>query len=146
MTDLLERLSSEVLLADGAMGTMLHSHGTGFDKCFDELNLSNPAAVAEVHRSYIDAGAQLILTNTFGSNRYKLSKHGLAKQVVEINRMGVELARRTVSASFKDVLVAGDVGPRGVRIAPFGRFQPEQARTAFAEQISALCSAGADLI
>ncbi len=146
MSDLLGRLSSEVLLADGAMGTMLHSHGIGFDKCFDELNLSNPAAVAEVHRAYIDAGAQLVLTNTFGSNRYKLSKHGLDRQLAEINRMGVELARRTVSASFKDVLVAGDVGPLGVRIAPFGRVQPEQARTAFAEQISALCSAGADLI
>ncbi len=146
MSDLLARLSSEVLLADGAMGTMLHSHGVGFDKCFDELNLANPAAVAEIHRSYIDAGAQLVLTNTFGSNRYKLSKHGLDKQVAEINRMGVELARRTVAASYRDVLVAGDVGPLGVRIAPFGRVQPEQARAAFAEQISALCEAGADLI
>ncbi len=146
MSDLLERLSSEVLLADGAMGTLLHSHGIGFDKCFDELNLSNPGAVADVHRSYIDAGAQLILTNTFGSNHFKLSQHGLEKQVSEINRMGIELARRTVAASFKDVLVAGDVGPLGVRIAPFGRVQPEQARAAFAEQIEALCGAGADLI
>ena len=146
MSDLLERLSSEVLLADGAMGTMLHSHGIGFDKCFDELNLSNPGAVAEVHRAYIDAGAQLILTNTFGSNRYKLGKHGLGRQVNEINRMGVELARRTVAASFKDVLVAGDIGPLGVRIAPFGRVQPDEAAEAFAEQVEALSSAGADLI
>jgi len=146
MSDLLERLSNEVLLADGAMGTMLHSHGIGFDKCFDELNLTNPAAVAEIHREYIDAGAQLILTNTFGSNRFKLSKHGLQDKVAEVNRMGVELARRTVSASFRDVLVAGDIGPLGVRIAPFGRVQPEQARAAFAEQVDALCGAGADLI
>src|SRR5512146_2355378 len=146
MTDLLERISTEVLLADGAMGTMLHSHGVGFDKCFDELNLTNPGAVAEIHRAYVDAGAQLILTNTFGSNRFKLSKHGLDKQVAEINRMGVELARRTVAASFKDVLIAGDIGPLGVRIAPFGRVQPEQARTAFAEQARALAEAGADLI
>ncbi len=146
MTDLLERLSSEVLLADGAMGTMLHSHGIGFDKCFDELNLTNPGAVAEIHRAYIEAGAQLILTNTFGSNRYKLGKHGLSRQVGEINRMGVELARRTVAASFRDVLVAGDIGPLGVRIAPFGRVQPDQARLAFAEQVEALCEAGADLI
>ena len=146
MSDLLERLSSEVLLADGAMGTMLHSHGIGFDKCFDELNLTNPAAVAEVHRAYIDAGAQLILTNTFGSNRFKLSKHGLDKQVAEINKRGIDLARRTVAASFKDVLVAGDIGPLGVRIAPFGRVQPEQARAAFAEQVEALCEGGADLI
>jgi homocysteine S-methyltransferase len=146
MSDLLERISTGVLLADGAMGTMLHSHGVSFDKCFDELNLTNPGAVAEIHRAYIDAGAQLILTNTFGSNRYKLSKHGLAKQVHEINRMGVELARRTVAATFRDVLVAGDIGPLGVRIAPFGRVQPDQARAAFAEQIEALCEAGADLI
>jgi methionine synthase / methylenetetrahydrofolate reductase(NADPH) len=146
MSDLLKRLSSEVLLADGAMGTMLHSHGIGFDKCFDELNLSNPGAVAEIHRAYIDAGAQLILTNTFGSNRFKLSKHGLDRQVGEINRMGVELARRTVAATFKEVLIAGDIGPLGVRIAPFGRVQPEQARAAFAEQAQALAEAGADLI
>ncbi len=146
MADLLERLSSEVLLADGAMGTMLHSHGVGFDQCFDELNLSNPGAVADIHRAYIEAGAQLILANTFGSNRFKLGKHGLDKQVAEINRRGVDLARRTVAASFKDVLVAGDIGPLGVRIAPFGRVQPEQARAAFAEQVAALASAGADLI
>ncbi len=146
MSDLLDRLSTEVLLADGAMGTMLHSHGVGFDKCFDELNITNPGAVAEIHRAYIDAGAQLILTNTFGSNRFKLSKHGLEGKCVEINRMGVELARRTVAATFKDVLVAGDIGPLGVRIAPFGRVQPEQARAAFAEQVDTLCGAGADLI
>ena len=146
MSDVLERLSTEVLLADGAMGTMLHSHGVSFEKCFDELNVSNPGAVAEVHRAYIEAGAQLILSNTFGANRFKLSKHGLDKQVREINRMGIELAKRTVSASFKDVLVAGDIGPLGIRIAPFGRVQPEQARAAFAEQVDALCGAGADLI
>ncbi len=144
--NLLERLSTETILADGAMGTMLHGRGVGFDKCFDELNLTNPAAVADVHREYIEAGAQLILTNTFGANRFKLSKHGLERQMLEINKAGVDLARRIVSASFKDVLVAGDVGPLGVRIAPFGRVQPEQARAAFAEQISALCEAGADLI
>ncbi len=146
MSDLLERLSSEVILADGAMGTMLHSHGVGFDKCFDELNLSNPGAVAEIHRAYIEAGAQLILTNTFGSNRFKLAQHGLEKQLAEINQRGVDLAKRTVAASFRDVLVAGDIGPLGVRIAPFGRVQPDQARAAFAEQVDALCQAGADLI
>ncbi|MEW6030894.1 MAG: bifunctional homocysteine S-methyltransferase/methylenetetrahydrofolate reductase [Chloroflexota bacterium] len=142
----LELLSSQTLLADGAMGTMLHGRGIGFDKCFDELNLTNPAAVADIHREYIEAGAQLIITNTFGSNRFKLEKHGLEKHVAEINRAGVELARRAVSASFKEVLVAGDVGPLGVRIAPYGRVQPDLARAAFAEQIDALCSAGADLI
>ena len=142
----LDLLTSQTILADGAMGTMLHARGVGFDKCFDELNLTNPSAVAEIHRAYIEAGAQLVITNTFGANRFKLTKHGLQDDVIEINKAGVDLAKRVVSASFKDVLVAGDVGPLGVRIAPFGRVQPEQAREAFAEQIRALADAGVDLI
>src|ERR1044071_3370207 len=146
LPSLLERLSTETILADGAMGTMLYAHGVGFEKCFDELNLTHPSAVAEIHRAYIEAGAQLIITNTFGANRFKLAKHGLADHVVQINEASVDLAKRVVSASFKEVLVAGDVGPLGVRIAPFGRVQPEQARAAFAEQIKALAEAGADLI
>jgi len=144
--NLLEILTKKTLLADGAMGTMLHARGVGFDKCFDELNLTNPVAVADVHREYIEAGAELIITNTFGANRYKLSKHGLQDDVAEINRAGVELAKRVVAASFKDVLIAGDVGPLGVRIAPYGRVKLEEAREAFAEQIKALADAGADLI
>jgi methionine synthase / methylenetetrahydrofolate reductase(NADPH) len=142
----LERLSTGTLLTDGAMGTMLHARGVGFDKCFDELNLTNPAAVADIHREYIEAGAQLVITNTFGANRFKLSKHGLQDDVIEINRAGVELAKRVVAASFKDVFIAGDVGPLGVRIAPFGRVKPEDARAAFAEQITALTEAGVDVI
>jgi methionine synthase / methylenetetrahydrofolate reductase(NADPH) len=144
--NVLERLSTETILADGAMGTMLHAHGIGFDKCFDELNLTHPSTVAEIHRAYIEAGAQLIITNTFGANRFKLAKHGLEDHVLEINRAGVDLAKRVVSASFREVLVAGDVGPLGVRIAPFGRVQPEQARAAFVEQIKALAEVGVDLI
>lgn len=137
---------STTLLADGAMGTMLHAHGVGFEKCFDELNLTNPPAVAGIHRAYIEAGAQLVITNTFGANRFKLTKHGLQDDVVEINKAGVDLAKRVVAASFRDVLVAGDVGPLGVRIAPYGRVKPEQAREAFAEQIRALAESGVDLI
>jgi methionine synthase / methylenetetrahydrofolate reductase(NADPH) len=146
LPSLLERLSTETILADGAMGTMLHAHGIGFDKCFDELNLTHPSSVAEIHRAYIEAGAQLIITNTFGANRFKLAKHGLEDHVKEINRASVDLAKRVVAASFREVLVAGDVGPLGVRIAPFGRVQPEQARAAFEEQIQALAEAGVDLI
>jgi homocysteine S-methyltransferase len=138
--------ANQPILADGAMGTMLNAQGIGFDQCFDALNLSNPGLVAEVHRAYIEAGAQIIQTNTFGANRYKLSDHDLGDQVMQINRAGVELARRVVMATFKDVLVAGDVGPLGVRLAPFGRVQPEDARQVFAEQIEALCEAGADLL
>ena len=144
--NLIESISKKTLLADGAMGTMLHARGIGFDKCFDELNLTNPVVVAEIHREYIEAGAQLIITNTFSANRFKLSKHGLQGDVAEINRAGVELARRVVSASYKDVLIAGDVGPLGVRIAPYGRVKLGEAREAFAEQIHALAEAGADLI
>lgn len=142
----LAQLATTVLLADGAMGTMLHSRGIGFDQCFDVLNLTNPALVADIHREYVQAGAQIILTNTFGANRYKLAKHGLADRVVEINRTGVELARRVVAASFRHVWIAGDVGPLGVRLAPFGRVQPEEAYQAFREQIQALVQAGADVI
>lgn len=138
--------SSAPLLADGAMGTMLHARGVAFDRCFDELNLSDPAAVAEIHRAYIEAGAQIVLTNTFGANRYKLAKHGLEDRVAEINQAGVELARRVVAASFREVFIGGDVGPLGVRLAPFGRVQPEEARAAFVEQIAALAEAGADFI
>ncbi|HMN62271.1 MAG TPA: bifunctional homocysteine S-methyltransferase/methylenetetrahydrofolate reductase, partial [Anaerolinea sp.] len=87
-----------------------------------------------------------IQTNTFGANRYKLARHGLEKKVAEINHAATELARRVIMASFKDVLIAGDVGPLGVRLAPFGRVQPEQAREAFQEQIQALVSAGVDLL
>jgi homocysteine S-methyltransferase len=102
--------------------------------------------VAEIHRAYIDAGAQIIQTNTFGANRFKLSEHELGDQVKQINRAGVELAQRVVKASFKEVLIAGDVGPLGVRLAPYGRIQPEDARYVFAEQIAALCEAGGDLL
>ena len=149
MTDLeaiLAAGSSGAILSDGAMGTMLHQRGIDFDQCFDELNLSQPALVGDVHRAYIEAGAQMIQTNTFGANRFKLERHGLANQLAEINRQGVEIARRVVAGAFKQVLIAGDVGPLGVRIAPFGRVQPEEARQAFQEQISSLVSAGVDLL
>jgi methionine synthase I (cobalamin-dependent)/5,10-methylenetetrahydrofolate reductase len=142
----LSLLDKQVVLADGAMGTVLHSRGVGFDQCFDELNLTSSTLIADLHREYIEAGAQIILSNTFGANRFKLSKHGLQDKVREINQAGVELAHQAVTASRREVLVAGDVGPLGVRIAPFGRVQSEQARAAFAEQIEALCAASADLI
>jgi len=138
--------SGKPVLSDGAMGTLLHSRGVKLETCFDALNLDQPALVADVHRDYIEAGSQIVQTNTFGANRFKLAQHGLADKVKEINTAGVTLARKVVEASFKDVLIAGDVGPLGVRLAPFGRVQPEQAFDAFKEQISALAEAGADLI
>jgi len=143
---LLSLLSKGPILADGAMGTMLHTRGVSFETCFDELNLTQPGLVADIHRAYIDAGAQLIETNSFGGNRFKLAGHGLESKLVEINRAAVELARRSVEASLKQVLIAGSIGPLGVRLAPFGRVQPEQAFNAFVEQIRALLDAGVDLL
>lgn len=138
--------SGQPILSDGAMGTVLHARGVNLDGCFDALNLTQPALVGEIHREYIEAGSQIIQTNTFGANRYKLARHGLENDVMRINTAGVELARRVVWASFKPVLIAGDVGPLGVRLAPFGRVKPEQARDIFAEQIGALAQAGVDLL
>jgi len=143
-TELLK--SPKPVLSDGAMGTMLNSRGVAFDVCFDQLNLTQPALVAEIHREYMEAGSQIIQTNTFGANRFKLARLGLEKKLAEINTAGVELARRVITASLKNVLIAGDVGPLGVRMAPFGRIQPEQARDIFCEQITALASANVDLL
>jgi homocysteine S-methyltransferase len=143
----LEKLkSSKPILSDGAMGTNLHLKGIKFDDCFDVLNLTHPAIVADIHRAYIDAGSQMIQTNTFGANWYKLKQYGLEDKVHEINTAGVELVRRVSMASFKEVLIAGDVGPLGVRLAPFGKVQLDDARIVFSEQISALIESKVDLI
>ena len=143
----LSRISrGKPLLADGAMGTLLHARGIRLDGCFDALNLSKPELVSGLHREYIEAGAEIIQTNTFGANRFKLSRHGLGDKVKEINAAGVALVKQAREASTKNVLIAGDVGPLGVPLAPFGRVQPEEARAAFEEQISALAEAGVDLI
>jgi methionine synthase / methylenetetrahydrofolate reductase(NADPH) len=146
MTPFLERLKQGPLLADGAMGTMLHRSGELMDACFDVLNLSEPARVAAVHRAFIEAGAELIETNTFSANRFKLGQYGYAEKVAEVNAAAVNLARRVVEASFKSVYVGGSLGPLGVRIAPYGRVQAEQAFEAFREQIAALAEAGIDVL
>ncbi len=144
----LERLKQEKpLLGDGAMGTMLHQRGIPMESCFNELNLTRPELVARVHRDYIEAGSELIETNTFEANRYKLAKFGLQDKVADINTAGVTLARRVIEASFRDdIYLAGSVGPLGVRLQPYGRVKPEEARAAFEEQIRALVEAGVDVI
>ncbi|NDJ75796.1 MAG: bifunctional homocysteine S-methyltransferase/methylenetetrahydrofolate reductase, partial [Chloroflexi bacterium] len=143
-----ERLAQGTILADGAMGTMLHARQSlPMDTCFDLLNVTDPAAVADIHREYIEAGAEIIETNTFSANVYKLAECGLEDECADINRRGVELVRRVIDSTFRDdVYVAGSVGPLGVRLAPFGRVKPEEAFDAFTIQVSALVNAGVDLL
>ena len=130
------------------MGTMLHeeSHARA-DACFDAMNLDAPAVVRDMHRAYIQAGAELIATNTFGANRFKLAAAGQAGRLAQINQRGVELARQAVSGNgHGTVFVAGSVGPLGVGVAPYGAVSQADARHAFAEQLRALLKAGVDLI
>jgi homocysteine S-methyltransferase len=147
-TDLFQSwLSSDApILADGAMGTMLHSKGIGIDTCFDELNLTQPEWISQVHQAYIDAGVQIIETNSFGANRFKLALHGLEDRLIDINTSAVKIAQQVVRASERDILIAGSVGPLGVRISPLGRIKREEANDAYREQIGALIQAGVDLI
>ena len=142
----LERLRSGLILADGAMGTMLHQLGAPIGACFDRLNLDVPDMVLGVHRAFLDAGAELIETNTFGANRFKLAAHNLDNDVKVINQAAVTLAQQAVAECAREAYVAGSVGPLGVRLAPLGRIKPEQAFEAFYEQIEALVGAGVQVL
>jgi methionine synthase / methylenetetrahydrofolate reductase(NADPH) len=143
---LLNRLEAGVVLGDGAMGTMLYEAVHSFEECLDALNLTHPATVAEIHRSYLNAGADIIETNTFGANRYRLEAHGLADRVRDINFRGVKIAREEREISGRPVLVAGSVGPTGQTLEPYGTFPKAAAVEAFREQIGALLEAGVDLL
>ncbi len=142
----LDRLRRGPILCDGAMGTMLYARGISFERCFDELNLSNPALVQEIHREYIRAGAEMIETNTFGANRFKLAAHGLENRVRDINLRGVKIAREVREIAGEPVFVLGSVGPIGQLVVPFGQISYEDAHSAFKEQIEALLEGGADAI
>jgi homocysteine S-methyltransferase len=124
------------------MGTTLYSRGVFLNRCFDELNITQPGLVAEVHRDYIRAGADVIETNTFGANRFKLANFGLVEQVGAINREGARLAAHTARES---AWVAGSLGPLGIRIEPWGRTGVDEAEAAFREQAAALEEGGVDL-
>ncbi|MBN1966339.1 MAG: bifunctional homocysteine S-methyltransferase/methylenetetrahydrofolate reductase [Anaerolineae bacterium] len=147
-TSLLDRLrSGPPLLTDGAMGTTLHQQGVPIDACFDELNLTDPELIARVHAGFLQAGADVLMTNTFGANRFKLGKFGLDDNVAAINRAGVEIAHRAIEAATrKGVYVVGSVGPLGIRLQPYGRVPLDEARAVFAEQVKALADAGVDAI
>jgi methionine synthase I (cobalamin-dependent)/5,10-methylenetetrahydrofolate reductase len=138
-----EQLAHRVLVADGAMGTMLYSRGVFINRCFDELNLSSPDMVKQIHQEYVKAGAEILETNTFGATRQRLAAFGVAEKLRAINHAGVKLARE---AAKEGTFVAGAVGPLGVRIEPLGPTSFAEARASFREQIDALLEAGIDLL
>jgi methionine synthase I (cobalamin-dependent) len=147
MTTRLDKLfGGRTVLCDGAMGTALYSRGVFINRCYDELNLSQPDLVRAVHEEYLQAGAEIIETNTFGANAYRLERPGLKDRVADINQAGVRLARQAVQQLSEKqagvAWVAGSVGPLGVHLEPLGKTGLDEARAAFAEQIRALAAGG----
>ena len=143
-TDFISRLKQTPVLCDGAMGTLLYSKGVFINRCYDELNLSQPDLIRSVHQEYLQAGAEIVETNTFGANSFRLSRFSLGDKVREINIAGVRLARE--AAKSFDGYVAAAVGPLGVRIEPLGKVALDEAYQSFLEQITAQVEAGADLL
>ena len=150
MSQFADIFASRPVLADGAMGTVLYARGVFINRCYDELNLSDPSLILSIHEEYLQAGAEILESNTFGANRFRLGRHGLADQVNEINAAGVRIARQAVERLKEkqagEAWVAGAVGPLGVRLEPLGKTGLDEARAAFAEQIAALAAAGVDLL
>src|SRR5438270_1899791 len=142
--DFLTRIKQSPVLCDGAMGTLLYAKGIFINRSYDELNLSHPELIRGIHHDYLQAGAEIIETNTFGGNSFRLGRHSLADKVRDINRAGVRLARE--AAKSFDVWVAGSVRPLGTRIEPLGKTSFEEAREAFRQQIETLAEGGVDLL
>jgi homocysteine S-methyltransferase len=142
LPDFLTELDKRVLVCDGAMGTMLYGRGVFLNRSFDELNLTQPDLVAEVHQAYARAGADVIETNSFGANRAKLGAFGLADRVHAINVQGARIARH---AARENVYVAGAIGPLGIRVEPWGKTGVDEAEEYFREQARALAEGGVDL-
>ena len=136
-----ELLSSQVLLGDGAMGTMLYAQGIYINRCFDALNVENPDLVKQVHTQYAQEGVDFLETNTFGANEYRLAKYGMGKDVERINRCAVQLAR---AAAKPEILVAGAIGPIGIELTEHGRLTVQQAEEMFRLQAEALATEGVD--
>jgi homocysteine S-methyltransferase len=141
--DFNERIKDSILIADGAMGSMLHE-AVGAQRCFDELNSTEPEAVFRVHQAYIEAGAQIIETNTFGANRFKLAHLGLGDEVQGLNSRGVKIAREAREAAAREVLIAGSIGPLGLGVQA-RHPEPQEIVSYFLEQAQALEERGVDL-
>jgi methionine synthase I (cobalamin-dependent)/5,10-methylenetetrahydrofolate reductase len=141
----LKRLASGPVLADGAMGTQLYARGISFSRCFDELNISNPEIISEIHRDYIASGSELIETNSFGGNYLRLAAHGFERHVRAINLKAAKIARDAREISGRSVFVAGSIGPLGKALEPFGKIPLKQAEKYYGEQIEALLEGGVDL-
>ena len=150
MPSISDIFANRPILADGAMGTVLYARGIFINRCYDELNLSDPGLILSIHEEYLQAGAEILETNTFGANQFRLARHGLAGKVAEINAAGVRLARQAVEhlkdKQASEAWVGGSVGPLGVRLEPLGKTGLDEARAAFADQIRALAEAGVDLL
>lgn len=150
MQSLKDAFEDRIVLCDGAMGTVLYGRGVFINRCYDELNLSDPALILSIHEEYLQSGAEILETNTFGANRLRLARHGLASRTAEINEAGVRIARQA-AAHLKDKMagdawIAGSVGPLGVHLEPLGKTSLAEAREAFEEQIAALARAGVDML
>ena len=137
-----DALKERVILFDGAMGTEIYARGVFINRCYDELNISQPDTVREIHGAYRKAGADVLTTNTFGANRTRLSAHGLEDRLVDINATGVKLAREQAQGR---AWVAASIGPTGGLLAPVGKLTPGEAYAVFREQAEVLANAGADL-
>jgi homocysteine S-methyltransferase len=149
MTTFAEIFPNRPLLADGAMGTVLNARGIFINRCYEELNLSDPSLILSVHEEYLQAGAEILETNTFGANSIRLARHGMAEKADEINAAGVRIARQAVENQKKQggqAWVAGSVGPLGVRLEPLGKTGLDEARAAFAQQMRVLVAGGVDLL
>ena len=138
----LDRIQEGVVVCDGAMGTMLYARGVFLNRCFDELNVSNPALVRGIHDEYVEAGAEIVETNTFGAHRFKLGPHGLEGQVEKINLEGARIAREAARGR---ALVAGSIGPVGKPLEPYGNIRFDDAVAAYREQAEGLQEGGVDL-
>jgi len=135
------RIQQGVFLLDGAMGTQLFARGVEPGWCNDWLDVEQPDIVLDVHRAYLDAGVDAVITNTFGANRYALGRHGFAEKAFEISKAGAQVARK---AAGEGRYVLGDIGPTGDFLEPLGTLNPDQVREAFGEQVKGLVDGGVD--